>query len=142
MSNASSPSLVLTWIDPRPRLAWCGLCLLLLLALAEVAWRGYLPWALGGLLAWGPLAWFARPPPAGLQRLERQADGLIWRPSPQAVSVELSLLPGTLLLPRLVVLPWRPPGGRTVRYLWVWRGDVGDAGFRQLRRWLLCGDMA
>lgn len=63
--------------------------------------------------------------------------GLFWRSAPGADWLALMPLPGTLLLPALVVLQWRPPGARFVRYLWLWRSDVHESGFRHLRRWLL-----
>lgn len=141
MLRKSSPSLVLSWIDPRLRLGWCGLCLLLLLALAEITWRGHATLSLAGLLAGCVAVWLGRLPSPTQQRLELWDEGLRWFASPQATGIDLTPLPGSLLLPRLVVLRWRDPRQRSSRYLWIWRSDVGSAGFRHLRRWLLCEGM-
>lgn len=136
-STESSASLVLTWTDPRPRLAWFGLCLLLALGCLEVALRGHAWQALAALPAICLLAWCGLPAAATRQGLELHPKGLFWRPTPDADWMELAAVSATLL-PALVVLQWRPAGRRCCRYLWLWRGDAGDAGFRQLRRWLLC----
>lgn len=132
---------VLTWIDPRPRLAWCGLCLLLLFALLEIAQRGYLTASLIGFAAWSPLAWLGLPAVPAQQRLALGQANLRWWPAPDREAIDLLPLPGCLLLPGLVVLRAAPVAGGAVRILWVWRQDVDRAGFRQLRRWLIAADL-
>ncbi len=137
MSAPYSPSLVLTWTDRRPRKAWYAVCLLLLIAIAEVAWRGYGLLALLGLVLWLPLAWFGLPPLPAQQTLllEPQACQLYRLGATDPVAMDL--LPGTVLLPWVVVLHWRPAGSRGRRYLWLWAGDLGEDSFRDLRRWWL-----
>lgn len=137
MSASYSPSLVLTWTDHRPRRAWCAACLLLLTALAEIAWRGYGRGALFGLVLWIPLAWFGRPPSPAPQELELGPHGSQLRQVDGAEPIAIDLLPGTALLPWVVVLHWRPAGGRGRRYLWLWARDLGEDSFRDLRRWWL-----
>ena len=97
MSTSYSPSLVLTWTDHRPRPVWCAVCLLLLVALAEVAWRGYGLWALLGLLLWIPLAWFGWPAPPGAQELLLAPHGSqLWQED-GAEPVAIELLSGVPL---------------------------------------------
>ncbi|MAC32352.1 MAG: hypothetical protein CME38_01950 [Haliea sp.] len=132
---------VLTWIDPRPRLAWCGLCLLLLLALLEIAQRGYLTVSLLGFAAWSPLAWLGLPAVPAQQRLALGQADLRWWPAQDREAIDLHPLPGCLLLPGLVVLRAAPAAGGAVQILWVWRQDVDRAGFRHLRRWLIAADL-
>tara|TARA_R110002110_G_scaffold412968_2_gene639688 strand:- start:12683 stop:13114 length:432 start_codon:yes stop_codon:yes gene_type:complete len=137
LSTSYSPSLVLTWTDHRPRPVWCAVCLLLLVALAEIAWRGYGLWALLGLLLWIPLAWFGWPAPPGAQELLLAPHGSqLWQED-GAEPVAIELLSGTVLLPRVVVLHWRPVAGRGRRFLWLWVHDLGEDNFRALRRWWL-----
>lgn len=137
MSASYSPSLALTWTDRRPRRAWCAACLLLLLALAEIAWRGYGLWAVSGLLLWVPLAWFGWPEPPAAQELLLGPHGCqLWR-ADHAEPIAMVLLPGTVLLPSVVVLHWRPAAGRGRRFLWLWARDLGEDSFRDLRRWWL-----
>jgi hypothetical protein len=138
LSASYSPSLVLTWIDRRPRRAWCVACLLLLIALAEIAWRGYGLWALLGLLAWMPIAWCGWPVPPAVQELLLAPQASQLRRMEGAEPITMELLPGTVLLPWLVVLHWRPVAGRRDRrFLWLWASDLGGDSFRDLRRWLL-----
>lgn len=137
MSASYSPSLVLTWTDRRPRKAWYAACLLLLIALAEIAWRGYGLWALLGLLLWMPVAWLGRPAQPAPQELLLGLDGhQLWQ-ADAAEPIAMELLPGSVLLPSVVVLHWRPVAGRGRRFLWLWARDLGDDGFRDLRRWWL-----
>lgn len=137
MSASYSPSLVLTWADHRPRRARCAACFLLLAALVEIAWRGYGLWALLGLLVWMPVAWLGRPARAAPQELLLGPQGHQLWPANVAEPIAIDVLPGSVLLPSLVVLHWRPATGRGRRFLWLWAGDLGDDAFRDLRRWWL-----
>jgi len=138
LSTSYSPSLVLIWTDHRPRKAWCLVCLLLLAALAEIAWRGYGVWALLGLLLWVPIVWFGWPTPPAAQELLLAPQASQLRRAEEAEPITMDLLPGTVLLPWLVVLHWRPAtGSRGRRFLWLWASDLGGDSFRDLRRWLL-----
>ncbi|MEQ9465494.1 MAG: hypothetical protein RJQ10_17670 [Haliea sp.] len=138
MSALSSPSLVLTWTDHHPRPAWCLACLILLIALAELAWRGHGLWVLPGLVFWVPLACWGMPPPPSPQYLLLGPHGCLLRQGAAADSVvSMDLLPGTVLLPWVVVLHWRPVAGGGRRYLWLWSADLGEDSFRDLRRWWL-----
>lgn len=137
MSASYSPSLVLIWTDQRPRRVWCAACLLLLAALAEIAWRGYGLWALLGLLVWMPvvcLGWPTQPKPREL--LLGPHGHHLWQAA-TAEPIAIDVLPGTVLLPSVVVLHWRPAAGRGRRFLWLWARDLGDESFRDLRRWWL-----
>lgn len=137
MSTSYSPSFVLTWTDHRPRPVWCAVCLLLLVALAEMAWRGYGLWALFGLLLLIPLAWYGRPAPPGAQALLLAPHGSqLWQEG-GAEPIAIELLSGTVLLPWVVVLHWRHVAGRGRRFLWLWAHDLGEDSFRDLRRWWL-----
>lgn len=137
MSASYLPSLVLIWTDRCPRQAWYAACLLLLIALAEIAGRGYGLWALLGLLAWMPGAWLGRPAQRGSQELLLGPHGhQLWQ-ADAAEPIAMDLLPGTVLLPSVVVLHWRPVAGRGRRFLWLWARDLGDDSFRDLRRWWL-----
>jgi hypothetical protein len=137
LSASYSPSLVLTWADHRPRRAWCAACFLLLAALVEIAWRGYGLWALLGLLVWMPVAWLGRPARPVPQELLLGPQGHQLRQTNAAEPIAIDVLPGTVLLPSVVVLHWRPVGGRGRRFLWLWARDLGDDCFRDLRRWWL-----
>lgn len=137
MSTSYSPSLALTWTDHRPRKAWFAACLLLILAFAEVAWRGYGFWALLALLLWILLVWRVRPVQPSSQELLLGPHGHQLLLAGAAEPIAMELLPGTVLLPRVVVLHWRPVAGRGRRFLWLWARDLGDDSFRDLRRWWL-----
>ncbi|MEQ8802920.1 MAG: hypothetical protein RLP45_12860 [Haliea sp.] len=78
----------------------------------------------------------ASPPPTS-QSLQLEARACALRQAPEAVPVAIDLLPGTVLLPWVMVLHWRPTAGRGRRFLWLWARDLGEDGFRDLRRWWL-----
>ncbi|MDO8860751.1 hypothetical protein Q6D67_03470 [Haliea sp. E1-2-M8] len=109
----------------------------MLIALAEIAWRGHSLWALAGLVLWCPLAWFGLPPRPALQSLLLEPQACALRQAADASPMAIDLLPGTVLLPWVVVLHWRPAAGRGRRFLWLWARDLGDDSFRDLRRWWL-----
>ena len=110
---------------------------MLLVALAELAWRGHGPWALSGLVVWLPLAWWGMPPPPAPQSLLLGPHLCQLRQGAAGEPVGLNLLSGTVLLPWVVVLHWRPVAGGGRRYLWLWAADLGEDDFRDLRRWWL-----
>jgi hypothetical protein len=114
---------------------------LLLLALLEIAQRGYVTVSLLGFAAWSPLAWLGLPAVPAQQRLALGQAGLRWWPAPDREAIDLRALPGCLLLPGLVVLRAAPLAGGAVHRLWIWRQDVDRAGFRHLRRWLIAADL-
>jgi hypothetical protein len=132
---AYSPSLVLTWTDRRPRPAWCLLCLLILLAIAEVASRGYALAALGSLPGWIGLAWAGMPAARYDWRFEVQGSQYWLTTSTQARSEPISIEPGSVLLANVVVLRWKPLGHTRRRGLWLWAMDFEDSDYRALRRW-------
>ncbi len=137
MSASYSPSLDLTWTDHRPRPAWYLLCLLLLVASGEFAWRVHSLWALSVLVFLIPLAWLCMPPPPVPQTLLLGPHTCLLRQGVATVPASIILLPGSVLLPWVVVLHWRPVAGGGRRYLWLWAADLGQDRFRDLRRWLL-----
>lgn len=84
-----------------------------------------------------PLVWFGAPPPAVARELLLGPDSCeLWQGEAGA-PVAMELLPGTVLLPWLMVLHWRRAAGRGQGWLWLWAGDLGEQRFRDLRRWWL-----
>ena len=137
MSAAYSPSLVLTWTDHRPQPCWCLLCLLLLLAISELAVRGYAGYTLAALPAWVLIARLGMPRPRSRWRLEIHAQQC-WLSGPSGSPLApVALEPDAVLLPRVCVLAWVPLGSRRRHYLWLWATDFDDADYRALRRWWL-----
>lgn len=132
-----SPSLVLTWTDRRPQPCWCLFCLLLLLAITELAARGYGEYALAALPAWALVARVGMPRPRDRWRLEIHAQQC-WLSGPCCSRLApVAFEPHAVLLPRVCVLVWLRLGSRRRHYLWLWAADFDDADYRALRRWWL-----
>jgi hypothetical protein len=137
LSAAYSPLLVLTWTDRRPRPAWCLLCLCLLLAIAEVAARGYGLYALLALPFWVGVACAGMPAARYHWKLEIQGSQCWLSSTPRGALAPIAITAHSVLLSRVCVLQWIPLGSQRRQSLWLWAADFSDADYRALRRWWL-----